>query len=142
MRVVGEAGEGRRGRGGGTERDQAPTGRAGPPTARPARDARLARLTGREHEVLLQVAHGPSNAGIAAALTVSEVAVKPHIGRVLGKLDLRDRVQAVVFAYQNGLVRPTQRAWSARPTPVEVLRGPFVAGRRSRSAGYKNETIS
>ncbi|MFI9449592.1 response regulator [Amycolatopsis sp. NPDC052450] len=74
----------------------------GLPTSPP--DDRLALLTGREHEVLQQLARGLSNAEIAGLLYLSPGTVKTHVGRILTKLGLRDRVQAVVFAYESGMI--------------------------------------
>jgi DNA-binding NarL/FixJ family response regulator len=76
------------------------------PPQGPTSDHRYAELTPREREVLMAVARGLSNGEIAAMLVLSEATVKSHVGRILSKLALRDRVQIVVYAYEHGLVSP------------------------------------
>ncbi|WP_030276797.1 response regulator [Streptomyces sp. NRRL B-24484] len=81
----------------------------GPPGAAD-RDPRLAALTDREREILVAVGRGWTNGEIAQRLVLSESTVKTHVGRVLAKIGARDRVQAVIFAYDVGLTRPNPPA--------------------------------
>jgi DNA-binding NarL/FixJ family response regulator len=75
-------------------------------TSQPRPSAPVSQLTAREHEVLLEIAQGLSNAEIADKLVLSEATVKTHVGRILSKLELRDRVQIVVFAYETAFITP------------------------------------
>ncbi|MFD5426704.1 response regulator [Streptomyces sp. NPDC127084] len=76
-----------------------------PSAGEPEQHKEIGKLTEREREVMLLVAQGLSNGEIAGRLVLSEATVKTHVGRILTKLDLRDRVQVVVLAYESGLVR-------------------------------------
>ncbi len=97
--------------GGGAWLDPAVTGRvlSAYRTVRPVRtptDARLSELTAREYEVLVLIGRGRVNAEIARELGISEVTVKSHVGHIFGKLELRDRAAAIVFAFDHGVVTP------------------------------------
>ncbi|MGW0770222.1 response regulator [Streptomyces sp. NPDC002676] len=71
-----------------------------------AEDPRLSALTDREHEILVAIGKGWTNGEIATRFVLSESTVKTHVGRVLAKIGARDRIQAVIFAYDHGLARP------------------------------------
>ncbi len=86
------------------------------PAARPASDGRLASLTRRELEVLGLLARGMSNLDIAARLFVSEATTKTHVSNVLTKLGLKDRVQAVIYAYENGIVVAGENGAAENPS--------------------------
>jgi DNA-binding NarL/FixJ family response regulator len=85
------------------------------PTPEFADQARLDALTPREREVLERIARGLSNREIATALAVEESTIRTHVKRILMKLELRDRVQAVIFAYETALNRPAMGTKSTRP---------------------------
>ncbi|MEU1074680.1 MULTISPECIES: response regulator transcription factor [unclassified Streptomyces] len=77
-----------------------------PENGAPGPDERLQRLSPREREVLIEVSRGLTNTEIATTLHLAEATVKSHLGRILHKLELRDRIQAVIFAYESRLIHP------------------------------------
>ena len=109
-----------------------------PPQAAPS-PSRLASLTARERDTPLRLARGGTNAEIAADLFVSEATVKTHVGHLLAKLSLGDRVQAVILAFETGIVVPGEhsRRDSGRPPllPVSRARPPRRAGPAAASRG-------
>ena len=80
-------------------------------------DPRLGSLTSREREIFVAMGHGLTNGEIAQRFTLSESTVKTHVGRVLAKIGARDRIQAVILAYDLRLTRPSSSIRRARPGP-------------------------